>query len=823
MISRIVFILCLITLIPFASARADVLNRPAASQVYLMFGADLEPRLKSRVSELVGSVPGVQVVEISEPTPFTPPSGSLVLSFGDTSITRKFIDTAELNQQGPEGFIVRSGVAGGVTYVTTQGAAAQGERTSITGNRGLSFGTYELLQDLGFRFLHPLKPHVPSALGLSHAVNIVEHPRWPTRSVHLHTQHPIELTDLLNGWGPGGTSDLAGWTASLPNWELTLEWLIAHRQNGVDWVLLDDKVDPKFNYSQDRWYRLNKLVTVAHQWGILAGVSFGITLQQQNCWHLIEKIGTDQQDKNYIHLGVAWLMAAGFDFASVAAGLNEFQSAPDTKTLFWLNTVTAEVESQFNRPVYAYAHISKGQQAKDFKDPDTNLPLNLNYLPHFADPRLGVNPHTVELYGLDDPAPTYGQTDFSDMHRFLSMEAGTRPVVWYPETSYWIGYDIDVPLFLPVYGERRLHDLRIIAHEEDAATLGRGSHKGSRIQGQILFTSGWEWSYWLPNLVAMHAAWNPHLEKTDDQSAWKEVLREIIRPEASEADELIGALTDTVTAQNDLLIQGKLNGKLPTNFEKLSGITYLSGNGVWDIVNATLASDFGIKSLSTKPNRIPLRAFTNSVVSNGISYPNQLQPLLSAMDTSFDALATRFEALSRSSFGESVEELRELIDSSRITALRARQVHMLYDTAAAGALKQSDTWKAQRLSSARAALDQAALLSAMRQPLIRSNPLEVADWRAGPTVYRFGYIWTSQSLYYWWRDEAIVVKDIGICRYNIVNPADDVFSDGQKDPLYGTINFLTHIILPLWWEIGECVSPNLSQAPDIEKSLRPSN
>lgn len=40
-------------------------------------------------------------------------------------------------------------------------------------------------------------------------------------------------------------------------------------------------------------------------------------------------------------------------------------------------------------------------------------------------------------------------------------------------------YDIDVPLFLPLYGNGRLSDIRAIAK--------------SRALGQINFNSGWEW------------------------------------------------------------------------------------------------------------------------------------------------------------------------------------------------------------------------------------------------------------------------------------------------------------------------------------------
>ena len=53
----------------------------------------------------------------------------------------------------------------------------------------------------------------------------------------------------------------------------------------------------------------------------------------------------------------------------------------------------------------------------------TAYPLNFNFLPHFADARLGVMPHTVQHYALDDPAPTYGNEDFHHMREFLQEEA----------------------------------------------------------------------------------------------------------------------------------------------------------------------------------------------------------------------------------------------------------------------------------------------------------------------------------------------------------------------------------------------------------------
>ena len=47
--------------------------------------------------------------------------------------------------------------------------------------------------------------------------------------------------------------------------------------------------------------------------------------------------------------------------------------------------------------------------------------------------------------------------------------------------------DVDVPLFLPLYGQRRQHDLRRLAARE--------VREDFRMQGQMNFDSGWEWGW----------------------------------------------------------------------------------------------------------------------------------------------------------------------------------------------------------------------------------------------------------------------------------------------------------------------------------------
>jgi hypothetical protein len=82
---------------------------------------------------------------------------------------------------------------------------------------------------------------------------------------------------------------------------------------------------------------------------------------------------------------------------------------------------------------------------------------------------------------------------------------------WYPAITdiscyllYRVNVDVDVPLFLPLSGQRRMTDLRYTAQQEKA--------HGFRINGQVNFESGWEFGFYLSNAVTARAIWNPRME-----------------------------------------------------------------------------------------------------------------------------------------------------------------------------------------------------------------------------------------------------------------------------------------------------------------------
>src|SRR3990167_5748499 len=470
---------------------ALLLSFVCCQNTYVQFGADLAKDLATRLTTLLNTsspypvvtLPANQIINYS-----SLPSHSIVISFGNTTQTNSMIPTSTLQNLPEESYIISSQISNNTIYqLAATGKSQQNNKPfKVYANIGLHYGCYQLLIKLGYSFLHPLQPIIPSNFTIPTEFYIVSSPEWPIRTWHYHTEHPLELTEFLNGMDSGNET----WESMIGEFELVTEWLIANRQNRFEWVLLWTKTANEDAFSPVRQQRLSYINSILHTYGIAAGADVPIAEKQQHAWYMTGQKYTTEQQKQNISTHVDWLMAANYDFISTESGYSEFTHPNCTLMLFWMNYTTEYLMQNYpGKRIYIKCHCSSGQVCQEYLDPYTGEPINFNFLPAYANPDMGIYPHTVQIYTLFQPAPTYGNQNFTYMLEFLVEQTGHREVAFHGETAYWVNYDIDVPLFLaPVYGANRLSDMRSIYNYTTAYER--------KAQGQVDFCSGWEWAYW---------------------------------------------------------------------------------------------------------------------------------------------------------------------------------------------------------------------------------------------------------------------------------------------------------------------------------------
>lgn len=328
-----------------------------------------------------------------------------------------------------------------------------------------AFAAYYGLQKMGFLFPHPRIQISPALSRIENAVGrtFTWRPRYQYRGFHYHTQHPSEFHQgfLM------GKKDAA---------RDSIRWLARNGQNIGQVVLLENKFERIVA-------NLSDLVDYSHQMGVSFGVNAFFNFMQQNAYRLI---GTNNKfrslgllpgdSKKAIRKGIDKLQKGiDFDFMTFDIGSSEFTSTDYQKTIDWMNTADDEL-SKTGRRIFIKVHSSHGQEDPKFG--------NFNFVPQYANKTVGVLPHTVMFYSLtDDPAPVYGRKDFKDTTEFMVKQAKLRPTWYYPETSYFIAMDIDMPLLLTDY---------LIARSSDMDLIEKAG-----VQGQINFTTGQELGYWL--------------------------------------------------------------------------------------------------------------------------------------------------------------------------------------------------------------------------------------------------------------------------------------------------------------------------------------
>ncbi len=152
------------------------------------FASDFPPFAKS---ELLSLLAPFEPTEVPPATNVT--SGSLFLVFGG----RDRADCGFALGTAAEAFqVTRRSTAGSAVML-----CCDGNPSAMATHSGRVFASFALLTQLGFGFFHPQRPLAPVRLSLSarFVSDKLEKPFWPIRGSHYHSEHPLDLTELLFG------------------------------------------------------------------------------------------------------------------------------------------------------------------------------------------------------------------------------------------------------------------------------------------------------------------------------------------------------------------------------------------------------------------------------------------------------------------------------------------------------------------------------------------------------------------------------------------------------------------------------------------------
>lgn len=569
---------------------------------------------------------------------------------------------------------------------------------------GAQFGVSAALEALGFRFRHPYDTYTPHAPVLGAVDNTVQSPAIRVRGFQLHTLHPIEAYFAMWEPGPGSLSDA----------KRIIDWTIKNRGNYVQWVGLDNIIFDDATLGP--WLEHTKAIM---EYGRARGVRFGINLQLfrkanlQQSFDLIAEV--DPAVKPYAdqiaeRLPIITTMGVTFDVYHLSFG--EFLNLDNDLFIGAVN----EVEKQLrvlapNAEMHGFVHVGNSpRQRVDYQGEN----LIFYFLVKFASQNIIPDIHTVMYYDMfEDAGGAYHHDQFDEHLAYLRarMCAGQK-VSYVPETSYWVAFDNSVPVYLPLYVRSRWLDLdRIREAPGPCGTLDQ----------HILFTTGWEWGYWLNDVASLRASYS--LPSTPGA-----LIREQYAPDMG--PEVSRVIERLMEAQRDALIDKRL-------------AAYFSGRDA--VIDGF--GDGGEGSIIAAPDRIDPREMTADMI------PGFEATVLSDIDRyadRLDELSTELAAfdLPDSRWG------RELRDGFATNRTRANFLQDFYRSGIA-AIRGDAALAEKHYARAELALaTETEIVGRRHADLHDTHQRRLVDTSTNKTTFQYGYLFYADNLCYWRRELA---------------------------------------------------------------------
>jgi hypothetical protein len=367
--------------------------------------------------------------------------------------------------------------------------------------KGLANGLYGFMQEvLGFKFYHPREIIRPdfTILKTPTIQHFSGHPSFPHMGFHLHTMHPIELTeDLLDEKREGGLQRIYEY----------IDWLARNGQNYFEFNVLE-------SIELETWiFHARKISGYAHLRGIRCGLDLSLHMLQQKAFQLYETPPFKfDAVKKQITYNVAMLSQTNFDVWNVELSATEFTSGNQDKKKEVLIYLTGLLKKN-NIELMSRNHVVQPNQMVNGGNGKQAGEI-------LADGQ-GLMVHTVMFYSLtDEKAPVYRNKNLRHMYNILKNEKEKRKTWYFPESAYWVTFDSSVPMFLLPYFSARLSDIELCEKEG--------------VEGHLTFSSGWEWGYGYIDWSIARWCWTFTMDGEEIKKTSLQYINELVSPDFRE-------------------------------------------------------------------------------------------------------------------------------------------------------------------------------------------------------------------------------------------------------------------------------------------------
>lgn len=581
-------------------------------------------------------------------------------------------------------------------------------------SEAVSFALYGLLQEqLWLAFYHPKESYIPQLdyWPLTEKFEWSARPRFQKKGFHLHTMHPLELTEpLLNPAFKNGPILIKEY----------IDWLARNQQNYFEFNLLEtDNLEKWVDY-------IRPLVDYAHSRGILMGLDLSLHMTQQKAFRLYSKFPTSfQSPKQQISQNLACLFKADWDVIAMENPSTELTKRNATQITELQLYITDLVSHQYGAKLAGRKQVVR--QENMLEKNQASLPKN--NLSNPLDLKRGLFVHTVMFYGLKDKvAPVYENENLLHMLDILQREQQKREVWYSPESAYWFTFDNAVPMFLMPYLQTRLEDILLMD------SLG--------VDGHLTFSSGWEWGYWLIDWSIARWSWEHEFNGKLIPTRATQFLTDLLPQET-----LIKNLNQLLNLQQYYIKDQQL-------------IRYLVAQTVTDELPEPLNLALhprplqSYRWLNNKANKDDLLILEQKVIRPLRQFTQKSDSLLTIVKSQRTLLDQRRKFI-----------LDELCIALEITQLRAAHKAATLSLLSAKREQKLETEESSTTSQLSKKCENIRLKAQTLVTQQEKNYRYPLEWIArkqygkGRTCYDFGYLYPVSNLHFWLREEEQILQN----------------------------------------------------------------